>query len=190
MMSNYLESAEKQFLYYKKLGENTFVQLTDEQLFWRQSSDQNSISIIVNHLWGNMLSRWTDFLNSDGEKEWRERDLEFEEVIKTRQDLLDKWEEGWACVLDAIDSIQEEHYDQLVYIRNMGHTIPEAINRQLAHYAYHVGQIVYLARQLKGLEWESLSIPKGESKAYNAEKFAKEKRKGDFTGEFLDKDKK
>ena len=181
MMSNYLESAEKQFLYYKKLGENTFVQLTDEQLFWRQSSDQNSISIIVNHLWGNMLSRWTDFLNSDGEKEWRERELEFEEVIKTRQDLLDKWEEGWVCVFSAINDAKEVDPTTLVYIRNIGHTLVEAINRQLCHYAYHIGQIVFIGKAVKEKDWESLSIPKGQSKVYNKNKFSKERHRGHFT---------
>ncbi len=120
-----------------------------------------------------MLSRWTDFLTSDGEKEWRQRDAEFEATdIENRQQLLEKWEEGWQCVFKALDSITPENVDTLVYIRNQRHTIPEAVNRQLAHYAYHLGQIVFLGTILRGADWQSLSIPKGESKVYNAQKFA------------------
>lgn len=187
MMPNYLESIHKQFLYYKQLGDKTFDQLSEEQLFWQYNEASNSIAIIVKHLWGNMLSRWTDFLTSDGEKEWRNRDGEFEADIKTPEELKEKWEAGWACLFQALDSINEENFDTLIYIRNMGHTIPEAINRQLAHYAYHIGQIVYIGRMLKDQEWTSLSIPKGGSKTYNAAKFAKPKHKEHFTDEFLKK---
>ena len=141
---NYLESITKQFQYYKMLGDNTFAQLNDQELFWQFNPESNSIAIIVNHLWGNMLSRWTDFLKSDGEKEWRKRDQEFEDIIKTRAQLLEKWEAGWECLFQAIDSINETNFESTIYIRNQGHTIVEAINRQLAHYAYHIGQIVYL----------------------------------------------
>ena len=185
MTNNYLESINKQFQYYKQLGDKTFDQLTAEQLFWQPNEASNSIAIIVKHLWGNMLSRWTDFLTSDGEKEWRNRDGEFEADIKTAEALKEKWEAGWACLFQALDSINEENFDTIIYIRNMGHTIPEAINRQLAHYAYHIGQIVYIGRMLKDQEWTSLSIPKGESKSYNAKKFAKPKHKEHFTDEFL-----
>ncbi|MEL6592651.1 MAG: DUF1572 family protein [Bacteroidota bacterium] len=188
MNQSYLESIRKQFQYYQSLGDRSFAQLSDEQLFWQYNEASNSIAVMVKHLWGNMLSRWTDFLTSDGEKEWRDRDGEFEATIQNREELLNKWQEGWDCVFQALDSIQPEHYEQLVYIRNMGHSIPEAINRQLAHYAYHIGQIVYLARMLKGAEWQSLSIPKGESKTYNQQKFAQPKRKEHFTEEFLAED--
>lgn len=188
MIANYRTSVHKQFEYYKLLGENTFAQLSDEQLFHRHDPEANSIAIIVGHLHGNMLSRWTDFLDSDGEKEWRKRDQEFEPTIEGRQQLMEKWEEGWTCLFKAIKSINEENFDQPVYIRNQGHTIVEAINRQLAHYAYHVGQIVLLGRQLKGNEWNSLSIPKGGSQTFNAEKFSKEKGRGHFTDEYLGKD--
>jgi len=185
MQKNYLESITKQFHYYKLLGERTFEQLSDEELFWQYHPDTNSIGILVNHLWGNMKSRWTDFLSTDGEKEWRERDKEFEEVIKTRAELLQKWEEGWACLFEALDGIDEDNFNDLVYIRNQGHTIVEAINRQLAHYAYHVGQIVQIGKMLKGDDWKSLSIPKGQSKSFNKEKFEQEKKRGHFTDEFL-----
>lgn len=188
MTEDYLESVKKQFAYYQLLGEKTFAQLKDEELFFQPNEASNSIAVMVNHLWGNMLSRWTDFLSSDGEKEWRNRDLEFENVINTRDELLEKWNNGWTCLFNALNSINEVNRNQLVYIRNQGHTITEAINRQLAHYAYHVGQIVYLGRQIKDQDWQSLSIPKGGSQAYNAEKFGQEKKKGHFTDEYLKKD--
>lgn len=185
MEMEYINSARKQFEYYKLLGEKTFTQLNNEELFWQPDGDNNSIGIIVNHLWGNMLSRWTDFLNSDGEKEWRNRDLEFENVIKTKEELINKWNEGWQCLFEAIDSINEENVNTTIYIRNQGHSIVEAFNRQLCHYAYHVGQIVLLGKIIKAGEWSSLSIPKGKSGDYNREKFSKEKHKGHFTDEFL-----
>lgn len=183
--TNYLESARKQFEYYKQLGDRTFDQLAEKDFFWQFNPESNSIAIIVRHLWGNMLSRWTDFLTSDGEKEWRNRDAEFEASIKTERELREKWEAGWACVFQALDSIHEDNFNTTVYIRNMGHTIPEAVNRQMAHYAYHVGQIVFIGRMIKGRDWQSLSIPKGQSAAYNAKKFAQPKRKEHFTDEFL-----
>lgn len=183
--ADYLSSIYKQFLYYKLLGEKTFHQLEDIDLFHRANDESNSIAIIVNHLWGNMLSRWTDFLNSDGEKEWRNRDQEFEDTIKTRGALLERWEEGWKCLFDALESISEDDLGRTVFIRNQGHTVVEAINRQLAHYAYHIGQIVFLGKLIKGSAWESLSIPKGESKEYNKLKFDQERQTGHFTDEYL-----
>lgn len=162
-------------------------QLEDADLFWQFNPESNSIAIIVNHLWGNMRSRWTDFLSTDGEKEWRNRDLEFEDVIATRDELEARWEEGWSCVIGAIENLKYEDLQRTIYIRNQGHSVLEAINRQLAHYAYHIGQIVFLGKMLRGSHWESLSIPKGNSKAYNADKFAREKQKAHFTDEFLKK---
>lgn len=167
MQENYLNSVKEQYAYYKHLGEKTFSQLDDEALFWHPDPAGNSIAMIVNHLWGNMLSRWTDFLTSDGEKEWRQRDLEFEEIINTREELLEKWEEGWRCVFSALDSINTENFDTTVYIRNQPHSIVEAVNRQLAHYASHVGQIVFIGKMALGDDWKSLTIPKGGSKAFN-----------------------
>ncbi|MFK7923340.1 MAG: DUF1572 family protein [Bacteroidia bacterium] len=188
MIENYLDAVRKQFQYYQLLGEKTFALLDDEQLFWQYNPESNSVAVMVKHLWGNMLSRWTDFLTADGEKDWRDRDGEFEATIQNREELLTKWAEGWDCVFQAMDSITPEHYESVIYIRNMGHSIPEAINRQLAHYAYHVGQIVYLGRMLKGADWQSLSIPKGESKTFNKQKFSKPKRIEHFTEEFLEKE--
>src|SRR5215218_9344927 len=123
MNNDYLASVQKLFEYYKMLGEKTFNQLTDEQLFWQYNAESNSIATIVKHLWGNMLSRWTDFLTSDGEEEFRDRDAEFENDIKSRQELLDKWNDGWTCLLNAINGLTNEDLDKIIYIRNQGHTV-------------------------------------------------------------------
>lgn len=185
MYKDFLNSIQKQFQYYKLLGEKTFAQLTDEQLFHQLNEESNSIAIIVKHLWGNMLSRWTDFLNSDGEKEWRNRDAEFENTFKSREEILKHWEEGWQCLFHALDSLSERDMDKVIYIRNQGHSVSEAILRQLAHYSYHVGQMVYIGKIYANKNWQSLSIPKGHSNNYNAEKFSQEKQKSHFTDEFL-----
>ncbi|MCB0644544.1 MAG: DUF1572 family protein [Phaeodactylibacter sp.] len=181
MQFNELDSVRKQFEYYRQLGERSFQQVEDADLFWQYNPESNSIAIIVNHLSGNMRSRWTNFLTEDGEKTWRQRDQEFEDRIHSRAELEQQWAAGWDCLFEALDSLSEENLDTIVYIRNMGHTISEAINRQLAHYAYHIGQIVYLARMRKGADWQSLSIPKGASTSYNQEKFAQPKRPAHFT---------
>lgn len=185
METNYLESAIKQFEYYKMLGDKTFAQLNEEQLFWQFNEESNSIAMIVKHLSGNMLSRFTDFLTSDGEKEWRNRDAEFENDIINKTDLLAQWNEGWQCLFNAINTLTEQDLSKEIYIRNQGHTVTEAINRQLAHYPYHVGQIVFLGKMLCNQNWQSLSIPKGNSKNFNDEKFAQPKHKQHFTDEFL-----
>ena len=185
MTTNYLESVRKQLEYYKMLGEKTFSQLQDENLFWQYNEDSNSIATIVKHLWGNMLSRWTDFLNSDGEKEWRDRDAEFENDIRTKEELLAKWNEGWNCVFSAINSLTVDDLDKIIYISNQGHTLTEAINRQLSHYPYHIGQIVFIGKMLVKNGWTSLSIPKGKSQTFNTEKFANAKEKRHFTDDFV-----
>ena len=158
-------------------------QITDEALFQMPDEKSNSISVIVKHLHGNMLSRWTDFLTTDGEKEWRDRDSEFEETIETRDEVMKQWNEGWACVFSALNTLHPEDFDKTVYIRNMGQTVLEAIMRQMAHYAYHIGQIVYLARLFNEGDWKTLTIPKGGSAAYNKEKNAPGKRIEHFTEE-------
>ena len=187
MIANYLESVKKQFEYYKMLGDKTFAQLSDEQLFWQYNSESNSIATIVKHLSGNMLSRFTDFLTTDGEKEWRNRDTEFENDITTRTELIGKWNAGWECLFEALNGIDESDLTTIIYIRNMGHTVTEAINRQLAHYPYHIGQIVFIGKMMRDNAWTSLSIPKGNSKQYNDDKFSQAKHKAHFTDEFLDK---
>lgn len=177
----YLSSARKQFAYYKLLGEKTFAQLSDEELFWQHNADTNSVATIVKHLWGNMLSRWTDFLTADGEKEWRQREAEFENDVRSREVMLAKWEEGWACLFTALDGLTDDDLERIIHIRNEGHTVLEAINRQLAHYPYHVGQIVHIGKMLRGEAWKSLSIPRGGSASFNADKFSKPKHRGHFT---------
>jgi hypothetical protein len=169
MTTEFLQSAVKRLSYYKELGDKSFAQLTDADFNYQPNEASNSIAIIIQHMAGNMLSRWTDFLTTDGEKEWRNRDTEFEEQQLTRQQLLSLWEKGWACCLQAIASLTEEELGKNIYIRNEGLTVVDAINRQLAHYPYHVGQIVYIGRMLKNEQWQNLSIPKGQSEEFNKE---------------------
>ncbi len=180
-MKDFLESSIRQFKYYKSLGDKTFSQIPEEKLFWQPDAESNSIAIIVKHMHGNMLSRWTDFMTTDGEKEWRKRDEEFEADIRTKAELLQKWESGWACLFDALTPLTMADLSKGIYIRNMEHSVVEAVHRQVSHYAYHVGQIVFLGKMIQLNQWQSLSIPKGESKAYNTDKFSKPKRKTHFT---------
>jgi hypothetical protein len=180
-MESYLESIIKQFEYYKSLGDKTFEQLTFEDLQNEISEDSNSIAIIVKHISGNMLSRWTNFLSEDGEKSWRHRNREFEDTFETKEQLLERWNAGWECLFKAIKPLKTADLELIIYIRNEGHTVTEAINRQLAHYAYHIGQIVFLGKVFKGKEWETLSIAKGASRLYNEEKFSKDKARKHFT---------
>lgn len=189
MSNNYLESVKKQFQYYKILGDKTFAQLTEEALFWQYNEDSNSIAMIVSHLSGNMLSRFTDFLTTDGEKEWRNRDAEFEPQTTSKLTVMEQWEKGWACLFNAINLLCTADLDKTIYIRNQGHSVTEAINRQLAHYPYHIGQIIMLGKMLAQQGWQSLSIPKGKSKAYNDDKFAQPQQKTHFTDEYLNNQK-
>lgn len=186
-MIDLIINIKKQFEYYKLLGEKTFAQLSDEMLFWQYNETSNSIAIIVKHLSGNMLSRWTDFLTTDGEKEWRKRDAEFENDLSGRQELLDKWNAGWQCLFNALNSLTPEDLNKEIYIRNQGHSIGDAITRQLAHYSYHVGQIVFMGKIACENNWKSLSIPKGESSLYNENKFSKPRQEEHFTDEYLNK---
>jgi hypothetical protein len=183
----YLKSAIRQFEMYKKLGESAMQQIPDDKLNWQANEDSNSVAVIVKHLWGNMLSRWTDFLTTDGEKPSRERDAEFENDLPTREAIMQKWNEGWQCLFNALNSITDEELERIIYIRNEGHSILEAINRQIAHYSYHVGQIVYIAKLMKSGEWHTLSIARNQSKQYNDKKFSEEKGTRHFTDEWLDK---
>ena len=174
MQDNYLYSIKKEFHYYKLLGEKAMEQIPDEKLFWQYNSESNSIVTIIKHLSGNMISRWTDFLTTDGEKEWRNRDAEFENEMTDRKQLLDAWRKGWTCLFNALNSLTEKDLYKTVYIRNEKHTVLEAINRQLAHYPYHIGQIIIIAKMTAD-NWISLTIPKNKSKDYNASKSSKEK---------------
>lgn len=181
MSQDYLSSVTALFQYYKSLAEGCFNQLSDKELFWQHNEAGNSIATIVQHLRGNMLSRWTDFLTADGEKEWRNRESEFENSPSNKAAVLLQWEEGWQCLFGALQGLTESDLHRIVYIRNQGHSVLEAINRQLAHYAYHVGQIVYIGKMLRNEDWSSLSIPRGSSAAFNAEKFAQPKAIQNFT---------
>lgn len=181
MENSYLDSVKKQITYYKSLGDKTFQQLTTEQLFHQVNEESNSIALIIKHIAGNMLSRWTNFFTEDGEKPWRNRDDEFINTFQSKEELLAYWEKGWNCFLDTINTLKEEDLERIIYIRNQGHTVVEAINRQLCHYPYHVGQIVFLGKMLKNKHWNSLSIPKNASENYNENKFSKEKTRKHFT---------
>ncbi len=167
MKEEYLKSVIKRFDYYRSAGLRSMEQLRDEDLFWQFNDDSNSIAVMVNHLHGNMLSRWTGFLEEDGEKEWRDRDAEFESRIKNREELMEKWNEGWDLVIDTLKALSPDDLARKVRIRNEPHSVIDAINRQLAHYAYHIGQIVYVAKMRKGKEWKTLTIAKGKSKEFN-----------------------
>ena len=184
---NYIQNTKRLFMLYKQLGEKAMAQVDDEQLSWQANADSNSIATIVKHMWGNMLSRWTDFLTTDGEKPWRQRDAEFENDVLNRDVMMQQWEEGWQCLFNALDSMTDADLEKIVYIRNEGHTVVEAINRQIAHYSYHVGQIVYISKLRSKEDWNSLSIPRNKSADYNAGKFSQEKQVRNFTGEWVDK---
>jgi len=171
--SIFLQSAIKRLAYYKDLGDKTLAQLNDTDIHYKPNDASNSIAIIIQHLAGNMLSRWADFLTTDGEKEWRNRDTEFEEQQMTKQQLIDFWEKGWQCCLGALQSLKEEDLLKTIYIRSEGLIVVDAINRQLAHYPYHVGQIIYVAKIVTNNNWHNLSIAKGNSAAFNQQMIKK-----------------
>ncbi|NGF56809.1 DUF1572 domain-containing protein [Parapusillimonas sp. SGNA-6] len=180
-MESYLNSVVKQFKYYKMLGEKAMEQLQDEQLFWQYNEESNSIAILVNHIAGNMLSRFTDFLTADGEKPWRNRDAEFTNPFNSKDELMNRWNEGWECLLKTLEQLFDADLERIVYIRNDGHTVIEAINRQLAHYPYHIGQMVFIAKMLKNGDWQTLSITRNKSADYNSRKFSQDKDRRHFT---------
>jgi Protein of unknown function (DUF1572) len=160
MNQDYLQSVKKTFLNYKVLAEKSIDQVEATQLFVQPNENSNSIAVIMKHMAGNMISRWTDFLTTDGEKPDRNRDGEFENDVKDKDALLLYWEKGWKVFLETLTSLSPEDLSKTIYIRKEAHSVLEAINRQLAHYSYHVGQIVYVSKMLKDTEWNSLSIPK------------------------------
>jgi len=166
--TSYSKDSTDIFRYYKKLGERAMAQCPDEGLFTVLDAESNSIAIIVKHMAGNMRSRWTDFLTTDGEKPDRNRDTEFEDAPKTRAALMELWERGWKYVFDAFAPLSDEDLIREITIRTEPHSVMQAINRQVAHYSYHVGQIVYLARHFAGAKWQSLTIPKKKSGEFNA----------------------
>jgi hypothetical protein len=161
--TSYLADSVVLFRHYKKLGEKAIQQVSDEDLFASLDAEANSIAIVVKHMTGNMRSRWTDFLTSDGEKPNRNRDCEFVDPAPTREALLADWEGGWACVFAALESLTDNDLGRTVLIRGEVHSVMQAVNRQIAHYAYHVGQIVLLAKHAASKHWESLSVPRNQS---------------------------
>jgi len=165
--TSYLQDSLSLFRYYKKLAERAFERVTDEQLVAVLDPEMNSIALIVKHMAGNMRSRWTDFLNTDGEKADRNRDSEFLEPPSGREELTQMWESGWVHVFAALEPLSETDMTRPVVIRGESHSVMQAISRQLAHYAYHVGQIVFLAKHLQHTRWEFLTIPRGQSEKYN-----------------------
>ena len=180
-MKTQLESIIKLFDYYRTLGSEVIDRLEHDQLHDQSNPESNSVAILVKHLTGNMRSRFTAFLEEDGEKEWRNRDREFEGEYSDKNELLSDWNSGWDCVLETLHSLTDDDLKKTVYIRNEGHTAAEAITRQLAHYAYHVGQMVHIGKTLMGKAWKSLSIPKGQSAQYNKVKFSESKGRRHFT---------
>jgi uncharacterized protein DUF1572 len=166
--TSYIEDSTSLFRYYKKLGDRAIEQCPDEGLFAMLDAESNSIAIIVKHISGNMISRWTDFLTSDGEKPFRDRDAEFENPPQTRTELLEMWERGWKCLFDALEPLTEADMPRTITIRTEPHSVMQAIDRQVAHYTYHIGQIVFLARHFAGGKWQSLSIPKKKSGEFTA----------------------
>ena len=169
----FLQSVIKRLAYYKELGDKTFAQLNETDFRFKTDEEGNSIALIIQHMAGNMISRWTDFLTSDGEKEWRNRDAEFEEQNLSMQQLIALWQKGWDCCFDTLASLTGVDLLKTIYIRNEGLLAIDAINRQFAHYPYHVGQIIYIARMIKKENWQSLSIAKGKSGQYNDQMHAK-----------------
>ena len=172
IVQNYFEDAVKALKAYKKLADKAIAQVSYDELFVSLDEESNSIAVVMKHMAGNMFSRWTDFLTSDGEKPDRNRDMEFViESNTTKDDVLDYWERGWACVFAAIEPLTLEDFEKTVLIRGEPHTIVQAINRQLMHYSYHIGQIVYLAKHFRSTNWTSLSVPRNKSAEFNASKF-------------------
>jgi len=170
--TSYVKDSIDLFRYYKNLADRAMAQCPDAALFTTLDTESNSIAIIVKHMSGNMRSRWSDFLTTDGEKPDRNRDTEFEEPPKTRADLLELWERGWKYVFDALQPLTEADVTRTVTIRNEPHSVMKAINRQVAHYAHHIGQILFLAKHLTFTstgKWQSLSVPRGQSKQFTAD---------------------
>jgi Protein of unknown function (DUF1572) len=165
----FLKDTIKRLQYYKELGDNSFAQLEEHHFFYRPNEESNSIAIIVQHMYGNMLSRFTNFLTEDGEKEWRQRDAEFDAFDISSQEVLSFWNAGWKCVFAALESLKPKDLTKTIYIRTEPLLVYDAILRQLAHYPHHIGQIVYIGKMLKGKDWQTLSMPRGGSAAFNAQ---------------------
>ena len=181
--TKFLEEIRRQLRGYKRMAEGAIAQVTDEQLLITLDPESNSIAILVKHIAGNMRSRFTDFLSTDGEKHDRHRDQEFELIGEpTRDELLGWWEQGWTRVFSTLDSLKPEDLVRTVYIRQEPHTVLQALNRALAHYASHIGQIVFLAKHLGSHNWRTLSVPRGKSEEFNRMKIEERRRSGSTVG--------
>jgi hypothetical protein len=165
--STLIPNWQKTFRQYKLLAEKAMAQVPEERLFWTFYNDSNSLAILVQHMSGNMLSRFSNFFEEDGEKPWRNRDKEFEPVFATQEEVMLYWDKGWMCFFSVLDALKQDDLEKIVHIRSEEHTVEEAIQRQLAHYSYHIGQIVFLSKMLAIENWQSLSIPKNSSKGKN-----------------------
>lgn len=172
----YLRVVIERFKSVKNLGDKTIAQLSEEDMHWTYNSESNSIAIIIKHLSGNMISRWTDFLTTDGEKDDRNRDQEFIDDIIRKADLVDRWEKGWDVLFRTLGDLKEQDLLKEVTIRGEKHSVLDAIERQMAHYSYHVGQMVFVGKQLKGRKWKNLSIPRGKSEEYLKDMLEKHKK--------------
>ena len=157
----------KRFQFYKDLAEKTFDQVSDEKLFWKYNEESNSVATLVKHLSGNMISRWTNFLTEDGEKDWRNRDSEFENDISSKAEMIEIWDKGWLVLFKALNQIQDKNWNDIILIRGEKHSVLDAVLRQLAHYSYHIGQIVYIGKMLTNEDWKTLSIAKNRSEHFN-----------------------
>lgn len=172
----YIKIIKERFKSVKHLGDGTIVQLSDGDIKWKPNEESNNVAVIVKHVSGNMVSRWTDFLTTDGEKAYRNRDKEFLDDILSKEELIHVWEKGWNILFSTLEDLNEKDLLKTVTIRGEGHLVIEAIERQLAHYSYHVGQIVYIGKQVKNNKWESLSIPVGKSEDYLQEMLEKHRK--------------
>jgi hypothetical protein len=173
MSAVFLDSIKKEFLRYKAYGDQTLERLTLDQMLWEPSADVNSVAVLVKHMSGNMKSRFTHFLTEDGEKSWRNRDQEFEVRFESKEEVIALWEDGWNILFHALGEVNENNFETTVYIRAEAHSITHALHRQLAHYASHTGQMMYLGKIILGEDWKSLSIPLGQSAAFNQKMFGK-----------------
>lgn len=173
MKTEYIKNLQAIFLQYKVMGEKAMIQVENKRLFWCFNNDSNSIAIIVQHVSGNMMSRFTNFYEEDGEKSWRNRDREFEHILTSREEIMEVWEKGWMTFFNILNNLRDLDLERTVYIRSEPHSVMEALNRQLAHYSYHIGQIVFLSKMITDQEWKTLSIAKNKSGEFNEQKFGK-----------------
>ncbi|MDM1530580.1 DUF1572 family protein [Myroides odoratimimus] len=182
-----LEGIRKQFEYYRMIVDKTILVLSQDELNQKVNEESNSIAMLMRHITGNLLSRFTNFFTEDGEKSWRNRDDEFADGVYDRHELITNWDKAWDVLFSTIDSINEENINTVVKIRNQDHTVAEALYRQLAHYPYHIGQIVFIGKMIRNEEWKSLTIPKNKSKEYNQDKFDNPNSETHFVDDYLKK---